>query len=213
MREQIGQSIGFFRATALGGLLFLLPIAVIIGILGYVYSFAVALYEPVKGHLEDYIPFRDATGIALLFGAGVALLLAVCFTAGLVAHRAIGRRFASLIEKYLTTLFPKYAIYRDLLAGNIGGTQNVPSLKPVTVQMPGCRRIAFESDRLPDGDVMVFFPGAPDPWIGDVGLVSAERVKPLDIPFNDVVGLLEQLGRGATSEHGGAIFRPAEDAS
>lgn len=52
MKEQIGRSIGFFRATALGGLLFLLPVAVIIGILGYVYisaprsTFPVPLTDP-----------------------------------------------------------------------------------------------------------------------------------------------------------------------
>ena len=201
MKEQIGRSIGFFRATALGGLLFLLPIAAIAGILGYVYSFAVVVYDPVK----DWLPVTDATGIALLFLAAVSLLLLLCFTAGLVAHRAIGRRFAQLLEKYLTTLFPKYAIYRDLLAGNIGGSRDVPSLKPVTVQMTDCRRIAFESDRLPDGSVVIFFPGAPDPWIGDVGLVGAENVTPLDIPFNDIVGLLEQLGRGAGTDHGHAL--------
>ncbi|HAD57692.1 MAG TPA: hypothetical protein DCG12_00400 [Planctomycetaceae bacterium] len=209
MKEQIGRSIGFFRATALGGLLFLLPVAVIIGILGYVYSFAAALYDPVKDQLQDVVPIRDATGIALLFAAVVGVLLALCFVAGLFAHRAIGRRFAQLLEKYLTTLFPRYAIYRDLLAGNIGGTQDVPSLKPVTVKMPDGRRIAFESDRLPDGSVMVFFPGAPDPWIGTVGIVEADRVELLDVAFNDIVGLLEQLGRGASEQHGTALTRTA----
>ncbi|MEQ9411028.1 MAG: DUF502 domain-containing protein [Fuerstiella sp.] len=193
MQEHIGRSIGFFKATALGGVLFILPLAVVIGLLGYVYSFVVVLYEPLK----DRIPVQTAAGIAMLFAAAVAILLCVCFAAGLMAHRAIGRRFSQLIEKYLTTVFPKYAIYKDLLAGNIGGTFNVPSLKPVLVTTPECRRIAFESDRLPDDSVVVFFPGAPDPWIGAIGVVTPDRVKPLPVPFNDVVGVLEQLGRNS----------------
>ena len=195
MKKHIGRSIGFFRATALGGLLFLLPMAVVIGLLGYIYSFAVVIYEP----LEKWLPEKTAAGIALLFGAAVLVLLLACFFAGLMAHRAIGRQISGLIEKYLTTFFPKYAIYKDLLAGNIGGTRDVPTLKPIMVVTPESKRIAFESDRLPNNSVVVFFPGAPDTWIGHVGVVPADSVQPLNVPFNDVVGILEQLGRDSGS--------------
>lgn len=191
MKQHIGRSIGFVKATAIGGVLFLLPLAAVVGLLGYVYSFVVVIYEPMK----ERIPVQTAAGIAMLFALAIAVILLACFAAGLVAHRAIGRRGARFIEKYLTTFFPKYVIYKDLLAGNIGGTRDVPTLKPVLVVTAECRRIAFESDRLPDGSVAVFFPGAPDTWIGTVGLVAPENVEPLAIPFNEVVGILEQLGR------------------
>ncbi|MEP3480399.1 MAG: DUF502 domain-containing protein [Fuerstiella sp.] len=193
MKEKIERSVGFMKATALGGILFLLPLAVVLGLLGYVYSFVVVLYEP----MQEWVPVKTAAGIAMLFAVVVVALLLICFAAGLMAHRAIGRRVANLIEKYLTTFFPKYAIYKDLLAGNIGGTFDVPTLKPVLVNTPECQRIAFESDRLADGSVVVFFPGAPDPWIGSVGIVTADKVEQLNVPFNDTVGMLEQLGRNS----------------
>ena len=195
MKDQIGRSIGFFKATALGGVLFLLPLAVVGGLLGYVYSFVVVIYEP----LSEWIPTSDAAGIALLFLAAVSILLLLMFFCGLMAHRAIGRKFSQFIEKYLNTFIPKYAIYKDLLAGNIGGTFNVPSLKPVLVAVTNEKRIAFESDRLASGQVVVYFPGAPDTWIGHVGVVDSDQVETLEVPFNDVVGLLEQLGRGASA--------------
>lgn len=195
MKEEIGRSIGFFKATALGGVLFLLPLAVVIGLLGYVYSFVIVIYEP----MQKWLPVHSAAGIALLFAASVAILLLACFAAGLMASRAIARRSARFIEKYLTTFFPKYAIYKDLLAGNIGGTFNVPSLKPVLITTPHCQRIAFESDRLPDNSAVVFFPGAPDTWIGSVGIVAADQIQPLNVPFNETVGILEQLGRGSSA--------------
>ena len=138
MKAQIGRSIGFVKATALGGVLFLLPLAVVLGLLGYVYTFVAAAYEPIKG----YVPIHSATGITALFVAAVAALLLACFVAGLMTSRAIVRRFSELIENYLTTFIPKYAIYKDLLAGNIGGTRDVPSLKPILVTTPDCQRIA-----------------------------------------------------------------------
>lgn len=195
MKDKIEKSIGFVRATALGGVLFILPLAVVLGLLGYVYSFVVVVYEPLK----EWVPVDSAAGIAFLFAIAIGILLLACFAAGLMAHRAIGRGVSQFVEKYLTTFFPKYAIYKDILAGNIGGTWNVPSLKPVMIKTPECQRIAFESNRLPDGSVVIFFPGAPDPWVGHVGTVPHSHVKPLDLPFNSVVGLLEQLGRGASN--------------
>ncbi|MCP4783087.1 MAG: DUF502 domain-containing protein [Fuerstiella sp.] len=209
MRDQIGRSVGFFKATAIGGVLFMLPLAVVIGLLGYVYSFVVVVYEP----MEEWIPVKTAAGVAVLFAVAVAILLFACFFAGLMAHRAIGRKLHQLVEKYLTTFFPKYAIYKDLLAGNIGGTRDVPSLKPVLVITPECRRIAFESERLPDESAVVFFPGAPDTWIGTVGIVAAAAIEPLDVPFNDVVGILEQLGRdsrGLLSKNGAQLSSNAD---
>lgn len=193
MKEKIGRSIGFVKATALGGVLFLLPLAVVLGLLGYVYSFVIVIYEP----LQEWIPVKTAAAVAMLFAIAIIAILLACFAAGLMAHRAIGKKVANLIEKYLTTFFPKYAIYKDLLAGNIGGTFDVPTLKPVLVATPDCRRIAFESDRLADNSVVVFFPGAPDTWIGTVGIVAADKVEPLNVPFNDTVGILEQLGRNS----------------
>jgi len=196
MKDHIGRSIGFFKATAIGGVLFLLPLAVIAGLLGYAWSFAVVIYEP----LAEWIPAGDVTGISLLFVGVVAILLLLTFFCGLMAHRAIGRKFSQIIEKYLNTFIPKYAIYKDLLAGNIGGNFNVPSLKPVLVASTGEKRIAFEADRLASGQVVVYFPGAPDTWIGHVGIVDGQQVEPLNVPFNDVVGILEQLGRGAGAQ-------------
>lgn len=193
MKEKIERSVGFVKATALGGVLFLLPLAVVLGLIGYVYSFVVVIYDPI----QDWIPVKTAAGIALLFAVVMIAILFACFAAGLMAHRAIGKKVSGLIEKYLTTFFPKYAIYKDLLAGNIGGTFDVPTLKPVLVATAECRRIAFESDRLSDGSVVVFFPGAPDTWIGTVGIVAPDHVEPLNIPFNDTVGILEQLGRNS----------------
>lgn len=189
--EQIGKSFGFLKTTALGGVLFLLPLAVIGGLLGYVYSMVVVVYEPLQAH----IPVGTATGMTLLFALAVVILLFLCFFAGLLARRAIGRKFSQTIEKHLVTVVPKYAIYKDLLAGNIGGREHLPSLKPVQVEMHDSHRVAFEADRLSNGMVVVYLPGSPDTWNGTVALIDQQRVTPIDIPFGELLGICERLGR------------------
>ena len=185
---------GYFSTlatSAIGGVLFLLPIFVIGGMLAYVYGVAADIYH----HIKPWFPFDSATGVALVFGIAVLLLLVCCFFAGLMAEWAIGRHFTKRIERQLIKLYPKYAIHKDILAGTLGGDDNVPSLSPVVVRRDDEYSLALEADRLANGLVIVYFPGAPDAWSGTVGLVDADRVRPIDLTINQVVELSERLGR------------------
>ncbi|TWU48026.1 DUF502 domain-containing protein [Rubripirellula reticaptiva] len=199
MRAKINESVGFLRSTAIGGLFFLLPLAVIIGLLGQVYGIVAAVAGPLGDSLPDWVPVNSAMGIAFLFSASVATIVGMCFFAGVVARRAIGQKFSSTIEKQLITVFPKYAIYKDLLAGNLKHDSDGPSLTPVLVECPEGFRIAMEADRLPGGLVVVYFPGAPDTWIGSVVLVPADRVRSTDLDFNETLGVFERLGRDSSA--------------
>jgi uncharacterized membrane protein len=189
----IERSFGFFKTTALGGLLFLLPLAVVVTLLAYVYGLVHAIYMPLK----EWIPISTGTGLTVLFLAAVGILLLMCFAAGLLARRAIGRQFSRTIERQLAAFFPKYVVYKELLAGNLGGPGHIPSLKPVCIRFDDHRRLGFEADRLPNGTVTIFLPGSPDAWIGSVVLVSTDRVEPLDTAFTELVGFCERLGRDA----------------
>lgn len=195
MKEHFTKTWKFLRITAIGGVLFLLPLAVLGGILGYVFNIVYAIYTPMAEH----IPVSTASGVAFLFCVAVGILILLCFLAGLAARRAIGKRFTSTVERNLTMMFPKYAIYKDILAGNIGGEAAAPSLTPVTVKMQDRIQIGYESERTEEGLVIVYLPGAPDPWNGTVVLVEPEQVKPLEVDFNETAAICERLGRESTN--------------
>jgi uncharacterized membrane protein len=194
MDRKRGNSRGTLRTTALGGVLFLLPIVVIGVLLSYVYRVAAAAYLYVK----PWLPFDSVISIANLFCLLTVLLLVACFVAGLFAQRAIGRFLTRTIEQQLIKVYPKYAIYKDLLAGKLGGDENVPSLRPVSVWKEGVVYLAFEADRLANGLVVVYFPGAPDAWYGSIALVAPEHVQPIDVPFDQLLNICERLGRDSS---------------
>ncbi len=52
MKHQVTKTFGLLKTTAIGGLIFLLPLAVFLGLLGYVYQVVLAIYEP----LREYLP-------------------------------------------------------------------------------------------------------------------------------------------------------------
>jgi uncharacterized membrane protein len=193
MKDQVTKTVGFLKTTAIGGLIFLLPLAVIGGLLGYVYNVVLVIYEPLKNSL----PVGSAGGTAMLFLIAVGILVMLCFACGLAARRAIARKFSQTLEKHLVMVFPKYAIYKDILAGNIGGEAQAPSLVPVTIQFDDAIRIGFEAGRTERGLVIVYLPGSPDPWIGSVALVEPDRIQPLDVDFNETAAICERLGRGS----------------
>ncbi len=191
MKNKVVKGYGFLKTTAIGGLIFLLPLVVIGALLGYVYNFVLLIYEPLK----EYLPVSSTLGLTLLFLSAGAILLLLCFFCGLAARRAIGRKFSQTIEKQLVMIFPKYAIYKDIVAGNIGGDALAPSLKPVTVRLDDMMRIGYEAGRTERGLVIVYLPGSPDPWIGSVILVEPDRVEPLSVDFNETAAICERLGR------------------
>lgn len=193
MKERVTKTFGFLKTTAIGGLIFLLPLAVVGGLLGYIYNVVMAIYQP----LAKYLPVSTAAGTAVLFLVAVGILVMLCFACGLAARRAIARKFSEKIEKHLVMVFPKYAIYKDIVAGNIGGDALAPSLVPVTVRLDDCLRIGYEAGRTSRGLAIVYLPGSPDPWMGSVVLAEPDRVEPLDVDFNETAAICERLGRGS----------------
>lgn len=207
MLGQVKKSFGFFKTTAIGGALFLLPLFVVLALLVYVYEAVVTVHQ----FLQPWIPLDSATGFVLLFGVAIAVLLVSCFVAGLAARRAIGARFSGTVEKQLLKVMPKYGIYKDLLAGKLGGDENVPSLRPVLIRQGTELRLAFQADRLENGLVVTYFPGSPDTWNGSLAFLDPKSVEPLNVSFAEVVEIFERLGRDSNEKLRAAIVAATQN--
>jgi uncharacterized membrane protein len=191
MNKRFSPTLDFLQTTAIGGVLFLLPFAGVVFVLSYVYRIVLVVYKAI----EKISPVHSTLGVAILFVLCLGLVVGACFFTGLIASRSIAKRSAAWVESHVLKVFPKYAIYKEILTGTLGGKIQARSLQPVRVKIQGITRLAFETNREADGTVAVYFPGAPDPWSGYLGWVSAEDVETLPLSFNDTVAQLEQLGR------------------
>lgn len=208
MKSRVNKSLNFTKTTAVGGLLFLLPLAVVAVLLAYTYQVVITVHK----YLEPWNPFDSVIGFAMLYSLAILLLLVACFVAGLLARRAIGARFSEKVEKQLMKVFPKYGIFKDLLADKIGGNDNVPSLRPALVKRDGGLVLAFQADCLANGLIVVYFPGSPDAWSGSIALIAPRDVQALDVPFDEFLGICERLGRDSSSLLNSAIIdKPIHD--
>lgn len=192
MKKHVSRQVRFLRATAIGGIFFLLPFAVLCFFLGQVAQVVYAVAIQLQPLMSEYLKVNDAMGYALLLFIAIIVLVLACFIAGILATRSIARNFTKWIEKYLLMMFPRYAIFKEQLSGNIGGDIARNRLRPVCVALNGYQSLGFEVERR--AQVTVYLPGSPDPWAGSVVIVEPEQIRPLDVPFGDVLGAFEKLG-------------------
>lgn len=183
-----------FATTLIGGVVFLLPLLVVIYVLGHGLALTASAVQP----LLALVPNKSVGGVTLASVAALALLLLICFGAGLLARAAIGRAFAERFEARLQTLYPRYSVIKAMSQG-LHGALGQRVLKPVMARFDDHELIAFDIERLDDGRVVLYLPGAPDAWSGSVVLVPPERVQPLDIDAAQLAKALQGLGRGTAA--------------
>lgn len=191
--KHVKKSFGFLKTTAIGGLIFLLPLIVIGILVGEIAPIVLAIAKVLSN--SSYIDTDKPADVALLFALSIAIVVLMCFLAGMIARWSIGQKLSRFMEKNLIILFPRYAIYREQLKGSIGGEHNKPELIPVLVRFDDVTRLAFEAERTEGSLVSIFLPGSPDPWTGNVIFMSPDRVERLDIPFSEALGICERMGR------------------
>ena len=79
--------IAFLKTTAIGGLLFLLPLIVLGALVGQI----APIVGAVSSFLNKYVPVKTAGGVTLLVGLSIAIILLLCFAAGMFARWSLGR--------------------------------------------------------------------------------------------------------------------------
>ncbi|MBW2424125.1 MAG: DUF502 domain-containing protein [Deltaproteobacteria bacterium] len=178
------------KTMILGGLIFLVPFAIILLVVGKVFGVSMRLAEPVA----DRIPIDAVAGIALANIVSVAIILLACFVAGIAAKSAPGQRLYRKLDEWLLNLVPRYTFIKSMTASLGGEDETV--LQPVMVQFDDLAQIAFEVERGPGDLVTVYLPGSPDPWSGSVAHVTSDRIAPLAEDFASVIKSLRKVGRG-----------------
>ncbi len=181
------------KTIVVGGLIFLVPFAVALLVLGKVYSVAMRLAEPLDG----LIPIEAIGGVALANILAIAIILLACFLSGIVASRTWGKRLYGKIDEWLLNLIPRYGFIKSMTE-SIGG-QLESTLRPVLVRFDDLSQIGFEVERGPGDLVTVYMPGSPDPWSGSVAQVTSDRVDALGADFATVIQSLRKIGRGSSA--------------
>ncbi len=184
--------IKLLRTTIVGGIIFLIPIAIFAAVIGKGLELAGVIAKPIA----QALPPDVIAGFAVARVLAVILLLVLCFVAGLVARAAIARKLVRDLEANVLSKLPAYAVLKAKTQSMLS-PEDVEGMSPVVVRFDNSWQFAFEIERIEGGKVALFLPGAPDPWSGSICVADADRVTPLDLPIAFMANMVKRLGKGA----------------
>lgn len=187
---------GFFqliKTTIIGGLIFLVPIIIVVAILGKAFELMILVAKP----LSAWIPLDSIGGVALANILAVLAILLCCLIAGFVAKGTAAKRLLNSVESKLLVAIPGYSFVKGMTDSLKSSEEAAKSFVPVVAQFDDNAQIGFEIERTERGNVVVFLPGSPDPWSGSVVYVNADRVERLDMTVPDAINNIRHLGRGS----------------
>ncbi|MDH3762650.1 MAG: DUF502 domain-containing protein [Gammaproteobacteria bacterium] len=182
----------FIKTTIVGGIVFLVPLVIAIVIAGKAYELMLLLARP----LDDLIPVDTIGGVALANLLAIFAVVAFCFIAGVIARSRPAQKLYGVIDSGLLAI-PGYAFIKAYTDGMQSGEAASSTLQPVMVRFDDNAQLGFEVERLDDRQVVVYLPGAPNPWSGSVAYFDADRIEHLDISPSQAINNLRRLGLGS----------------
>lgn len=179
--------------TALGGVMFLIPLVIIVAVVGKAFSIMKDLAVP----LQQLLPIETIAGVGVVEILAIVLMFLFSLLVGSLAKGKRAKAFYEKMDGFIIELIPGYAWTKSVIR-NLAGTGEKGEFMPVLVRLDDQKQLAFELERAANGQVVVFFPGAPDAKSGTLAYVDAERVESAKATFLEINRSLKLMGRGAS---------------
>jgi uncharacterized membrane protein len=195
----------FFKATVIGGVLFLLPAALVLFILSYAVRLVAKIAQPISDGL-GLDELGDAGGIGAATGLAILVLVVLSLGAGMIARTGGGRQISRWFEASLLGGLPQYQMLKSMVE-SVAQFETSTDIKPALVSIEDGWQIGYLLERLHDGWVAVFLPQAPTPMSGNVMYFPIARVRPLDMTMVQAMTLVKRIGIGSAAALHGADLR------
>ena len=182
----------FIKTTIIGGFVFMVPLVIVAAVVGKALEIMTLVAKP----MGNRIPVDSIRGVAVGNLLALLVLALLCFVTGLIAKSKMAKKVYHSLDSALLAI-PGYAFIKGFTDSMTDSQEAAKFLIPVLVRFDDYEQIGFELERLKQGKVVVYLPGAPDPRSGSVVYLSADRVKRLDITVAQASNNLRHLGRGS----------------
>ena len=184
--------LSFIKTTLIGGLFFLVPIAVLIFALEQI----IVAFRYAVDPLAKLIPLESIGGIRMSRIIAVAFLILVCFFIGLFSDTKFANKIIDWLEDNVLAVIPGYSFLKGM-GETLAGVSSDKLKDVVVVDIEEVWQIGFLVENLGDGLSAVYIPGAPNPLAGDVVIVHKSRYRPIDLKPMQAMRISSKLGVGS----------------
>lgn len=178
----------FLVNAMLAGLLIVAPVYLSIILLLRAMQAVAALVHPIALLMPEWIPAERLLSLILI--------LMTCFFVGTAVRTRLGRVARQRMEKSLFERIPGYALIRSLTQ-QLAGSRDEQVWRPALAEIEEALVPAFIIEEFGDGRFTVFVPSAPTPLSGNIYILTADRVHPVNVPFTHAVKTLSRWGSGS----------------
>jgi uncharacterized membrane protein len=199
----------FLKTTIVGGLLFLLPVALVLFILGYAVRAVTNVVQPISRSLGLDRLGGDIGGIGAVTVFAILLLVLVSFVAGIFARTGVGARITRWLEDRLLVNVPHYRLVKGMAQG-FAQIESTSGMKPALVSLDAGWQLGYLLEPLENGWVAVFLPQAPSAVSGNVMYLAGDRVRPLGITMVQAMTVVNSMGVGSAQALRGVDLGPAK---
>ena len=195
---------GFFKATIVGGLLFMVPLILMVVVL----QKGLGLVRKIVVPLAKHFPERTFLGVGMTTILSIAVIVLLCFLFGLVARTAAGRKVRDWLEFTIMGKLPGYALVKGVIQGATG-LENEEDVTIALVRIEDAWQIGFVVEVHSDGHRTVYLPGVPNPASGSIFYITEDRIRPIDAKMGQMLTVIRHLGIGSKDLLKGKLTPPA----
>ncbi len=184
----------FLRTTLVGGILFLVPLVVLVILLEKALALAHKFVQPLAEHL----PVHSVIGLKTPMFLAIGVIVLFCFLAGFIARTSLAKKVVGGLEAGVLSNLPGYEFFKR--AGeSMLGVEREGAYPAVLVRLGDAWQFGFQIEVLEAGKVAVFVPGAPSAHSGQIYVLTADRVSPVGVPPARILKCLSRLGVGSSA--------------
>jgi uncharacterized membrane protein len=182
--------LSFIRSTLTGGILFLLPVVLLVLLFDKAHNLLLKVSTPFAEKLPERIFGFDGSYLLAVF-----LLIFICFMSGLLFRSSLVKVWIRKIEDNVLVNLPGYALIKSISAGAIG-EQSEHEMSPILIHEDDSWSLAFLVEQ---GEIYstVFIPDAPRHDAGEIKIIRSDRIQKLDISSNKFSQSIKTFGKGA----------------
>ena len=184
----------FFRTTLLGGVVAILPLALIFVFFRWIINIIQKYLEPLVGLIEVDTQLK----VVILYVLAVTAILTTFFLLGLVIQTRIGRFLNNVLEQKYLMKIPGYKIARDTVMQFFGKNRSFFSeVVLVDIFNSGTLMTGFITDT--HGEfITVFVPTGPNPTSGNIYHVHNDKVTRTTAAVDNGMKTIISCGAGST---------------
>ncbi len=194
---------GFFKATVVGGLLFMVPLILMVVVL----QKALGLVRKIVVPLAKKFPEHTFLGVGMTTILSIVVLVGLCFLFGLAARTRAGKKTREWLEHTILGKVPGYALVKGVIQG-VTGLEDENDAKVALVRIEDAWQLGMVLETHDDGLHTVYMPGVPNPASGSIYYMTEDRIRLLDVKMGEALMVIRHLGVGSKDLLKGKLHAP-----